>query len=110
MDAAGAILQERWKVPYLLVTMGDQGMKLYQKFLTPYHTPTRAREVFDVSGAGDTAISFFTAGLAVGLNAMEAAELANHAAGVVVSKLGTATLKPEELMESFFGLEADEAA
>lgn len=103
MDEVGAALLERWKVPYLLVTMGDQGMQLYQKFLAPYHTPTRAKEVFDVSGAGDTAISFFTAGLAVGLNGMEAAELANHAAGVVVSKLGTATLQPEELIESFIG-------
>ncbi|MDZ4787542.1 MAG: D-glycero-beta-D-manno-heptose-7-phosphate kinase [Blastochloris sp.] len=101
MNKVGTTLLERWKVPYLLVTMGDQGMMLYQKFLTPYHTPTRAKEVFDVSGAGDTAISFFTAGLAVGLNGMEAAELANHAAGVVVSKLGTATLQPEELIQSF---------
>lgn len=104
MGKVGAALLERWKVPYLLVTMGDQGMMLHQKYLGPYHTPTRAKEVFDVSGAGDTAISFFTAGLAVGLNGVEAAELANHAAGVVVSKLGTATLQPEELIASFVDL------
>lgn len=101
-DVGDALLQ-KWDVPYLLITLGDEGMMLFQKFLKPYHTPTQAKEVFDVSGAGDTVISIFTAALAVGLNGMEAAELANHAAGIVVSKLGTATLKPEELIASFEG-------
>ncbi|MDD5261697.1 MAG: D-glycero-beta-D-manno-heptose-7-phosphate kinase [Methylacidiphilales bacterium] len=100
LDAVGRDLLERWQLPYLLITLGEHGMMLYQRFLPPHHTPTRAREVFDVSGAGDTAISFFTAALAAGLNGNEAAEIANHAAGVVVSKLGTATLQPEELIEA----------
>jgi D-beta-D-heptose 7-phosphate kinase/D-beta-D-heptose 1-phosphate adenosyltransferase len=65
------------------------------------HTPTRAREVFDVSGAGDTAIALYTLALCAGASPVEAAEIANHASGVVVGKLGTATLSPGELLESF---------
>ena len=66
-----------------------------------YHTPTKAREVFDVSGAGDTAIALFTVALAAGATPREAAEIANHASGVVVGKLGTATLTADELAASF---------
>ena len=66
-----------------------------------YHTPTRAREVFDVSGAGDTAIALYTLALCAGATPVEASEIANHASGVVVGKLGTATLTPDELLESF---------
>jgi len=99
VDRGGRQLLERWKLPYLLVTMGEHGMKLYQPGRSAHHTPTRAREVFDVSGAGDTVISFFTAALAAGLSGNEASEIANHAAGVVVSKLGTATLQPAELIQ-----------
>ncbi|MDR1304744.1 MAG: PfkB family carbohydrate kinase, partial [Verrucomicrobiales bacterium] len=62
--------------------------------------PTKAKEVYDVSGAGDTVIAFFTAALAAGLRGDEAAEIANHAAGVVVSKLGTATVSAGELAAS----------
>ena len=100
LDKVGRELLDRWQLPYLLITLGEHGMMLYQRFLPPHHTPTRAREVFDVSGAGDTAIAFFTASLAAGLNGNEAAEIANHAAGVVVSKLGTATLQPDELFKN----------
>jgi len=67
----------------------------------PYHTPTRAQEVFDVSGAGDTAIAVFTLGLLAGATPYEAAELANRASGIVVGKLGTATVSPAELEASF---------
>ena len=63
----------------------------------PYHIPTRAKEVFDVSGAGDTAIAVFTLGLCSGATAAEAAELANHASGIAVGKLGTATVTLAEL-------------
>ncbi|MDX6765683.1 MAG: D-glycero-beta-D-manno-heptose-7-phosphate kinase [Candidatus Methylacidiphilales bacterium] len=100
--SSGPVLLRRWKLPHLLVTLGEEGMLLFSKGLPPYHTPTRAREVFDVSGAGDTVIAFFTAALAAGLDVRLAAETANHAAGVVVSKLGTATVTPEELGASFF--------
>jgi D-beta-D-heptose 7-phosphate kinase/D-beta-D-heptose 1-phosphate adenosyltransferase len=81
----------------VLMTLGEHGMMLFRAGHPPYHTPTRAREVFDVSGAGDTAIALFTLGLAGGATPEEAAELANAASGVVVGKLGTATLSPAEL-------------
>ncbi len=99
-DAAKILLQ-RWKTNYLLITLGDEGMLLYHGTDKPFHTPTRAQEVFDVTGAGDTAIALFTLALAAGSTGIEAAELANHASGVVVGKLGTATLTPDELRQSF---------
>ncbi|MEM9444473.1 MAG: D-glycero-beta-D-manno-heptose-7-phosphate kinase [Verrucomicrobiota bacterium] len=98
LHKVGKILLRKWEIQQLLVTLGEQGMVFFDKSGKTYYTPTRAREVFDVSGAGDTAIAFLTAGLAAGLKLEEAAEIANYAAGVVVAKLGTATLKPEELM------------
>jgi len=101
VERAAAILQERWKTDYLLVTLGEDGMLLFQTGHPPYHTPTRAQKVFDVSGAGDTAIAVFTLALAAGATGIEAAELSNHASGVVVGKLGTATLTSPELRASF---------
>ena len=97
----GNRLLEKWEIPYLLITLGEEGMILFHPPEDPYHTPTKAREVYDVSGAGDTAIAFFTAAMTAGLPGAEAAEIANHAAGIVVGKLGTATLTPEELFKSF---------
>jgi D-beta-D-heptose 7-phosphate kinase/D-beta-D-heptose 1-phosphate adenosyltransferase len=67
----------------------------------PLHIPTAAQEVFDVSGAGDTVIASFTLGIAAGASPVEAAHLSNHAAGVVVGKVGTATVTPAELLASF---------
>ncbi len=98
---AGAVLQKRHTVRDLLITLGEAGMLLLEEGQKPYHTPTRAQDVFDVSGAGDTAIAAFTLALAAGANGIEAAEIANHAAGVVVAKLGTATLNVQELREMF---------
>jgi len=97
---AGARLLEEWGSEMVLLTMGEQGMLLFEREGEPYETPTRAREVFDVSGAGDTAIAVFTLALAAGAAPREAAELANHASGVAVGKLGTATVTPAELMAS----------
>lgn len=97
---AGEVLLRRWGCGMVLITMGEHGMELYRPGRAAYHTPTRAREVFDVSGAGDTAIALFTLGLAAGALPEEAAELANHASGVAVGKLGTATVTPQELLES----------
>jgi D-beta-D-heptose 7-phosphate kinase/D-beta-D-heptose 1-phosphate adenosyltransferase len=74
---------------------------LFQRNQTPHHVPTKARQVFDVSGAGDTAIALFTLALCSGATPLEAAEIANHASAVVVGKLGTATVSPEELRKSF---------
>jgi rfaE bifunctional protein kinase chain/domain len=97
----GASLLDRWRPQSLLITLGEDGMILFEPGRAPFHLPTRAREVFDLSGAGDTAIALFTLALAAGASAAEAAEISNHAAGVVVGKLGTATLTPAELIESF---------
>jgi len=97
----GRILLEKWSCQILLITLGEQGMMLFRPGESPYHTPTRAKEVFDVSGAGDTAIALFTLALAAGASASEAAEISNHASGIVVGKLGTATVSPEELSRSF---------
>ncbi len=85
----------------LLITLGDQGMLLCRSGRRPLHVPTAAREVFDVSGAGDTVIASFTLAMAAGASPEEAAEFSNHAAGVVVGKVGTATVTPAELMARF---------
>jgi D-glycero-beta-D-manno-heptose-7-phosphate kinase len=85
----------------LLITLGDQGMLLCRRQARPFHIPTVAQEIFDVSGAGDTVIATFTAAIALGASAVEAATLSNHAAGVVVGKVGTAVVTPDELIASF---------
>jgi D-glycero-beta-D-manno-heptose-7-phosphate kinase len=85
----------------LLITLGELGMLLCQRNKPPFHIPTVAQEVFDVSGAGDTVIATFTLAIAAGASPIEAAILSNHAAGIVVGKLGTATVTPEELLGSF---------
>ena len=82
----------------LLVTLGEQGMRLFQAGKSSIHIPTVAQEVFDVSGAGDTVIATFTLGLASGASMLEAAHIANYAAGLVVGKLGTATTSRQELL------------
>lgn len=85
----------------LLITLGELGMLLCQRGQKPFHIPTVAQEVFDVSGAGDTVIATFTLAIAAGASPLEAAILSNHAAGIVVGKIGTATVAPEELLASF---------
>jgi D-beta-D-heptose 7-phosphate kinase/D-beta-D-heptose 1-phosphate adenosyltransferase len=97
----GRILSEKWDADNLLITLGEQGVLLFRHDAPPYHAPTRAREVFDVSGAGDTVIALYTLALSAGATPAEAAEIANHASGVVVGKLGTATVTPAELLASF---------
>jgi D-beta-D-heptose 7-phosphate kinase/D-beta-D-heptose 1-phosphate adenosyltransferase len=94
----GDALFAKWDTRLLLITLGEHGMALLEKNQPAYHTPTRAREVFDVSGAGDTAIALFTLALAAGANPREAAEISNLASGIVVGKVGTATLTPDELL------------
>ncbi len=97
----GRVLLAKWNVASVLVTLGEQGMMLFERGKPPHHIPTRAREVFDVSGAGDTAIALLTLALASGHSLLEAAEISNHASGIVVGKLGTATLTPDELLAAF---------
>ncbi len=98
---AGEILLKKWRTKLLLITLGEHGMMLFERGKKPHHIPTKARQVFDVSGAGDTAIALFTLALCCEASPVEAADIANHASAVVVAKLGTATVTPEELTESF---------
>lgn len=94
-------LKQLWETESLLITLGEQGMLLFDGSADPLHLPARAQEVFDVSGAGDTAIAVFTLGLVSGGSPRAAAELANRASGIVVGKIGTATVTPAELAAAF---------
>ena len=85
----------------LLITLGELGMLLCRHGQQPFHIPTVAQEVFDVSGAGDTVIATFTLAIAAGASPLEAAVISNHAAGIVVGKIGTATVASEEVLASF---------
>jgi D-glycero-beta-D-manno-heptose-7-phosphate kinase len=100
MQVAERLLREL-NPALLLITLGELGMLLCQRGQKPFHIPTVAQEVFDVSGAGDTVIASFTLAIAAGASPIEAAILSNHAAGIVVGKRGTATTTPEELVKSF---------
>ncbi|MBE0544031.1 MAG: D-glycero-beta-D-manno-heptose-7-phosphate kinase [Verrucomicrobia bacterium] len=100
LQAAEKLLREL-RPAVLLITLSEAGMLLCRRDHKPFHIPTLAQEVFDVSGAGDTVIATFTAAIAAGASPIEAAILSNHAAGIVVGKIGTATATPEELLASF---------
>lgn len=96
-QAASAILTDL-EARAVLITRGEQGMSLFERDREPLHIPTFAREVFDVTGAGDTVIATAALALACGTSLSRAAELANRSAGIVVGKLGTASVLPEELL------------
>jgi D-beta-D-heptose 7-phosphate kinase / D-beta-D-heptose 1-phosphate adenosyltransferase len=96
----GENLRRELKLDALLVTRSEHGMTLIQPKQAPLHLPTEAREVFDVTGAGDTVIATFGAALAAGQTLGHAARLANLAAGIVVGKLGTATASVVELQRA----------
>ena len=100
MQAVDKLLLEL-KPVILLITLGELGMLLCRAGQKPFHIPTQAKEVFDVSGAGDTVIASFTLAIAAGASPVEAAILSNHAAGIVVGKVGTAIVTPPELLASF---------
>ena len=95
----GMKLMEKFSFRAILITRGESGMSLFEKEGRVKHTefPAQAREVFDVTGAGDTVIGILALCMAAGASVREAAYLANHAAGIVVGKVGTATVTPEEL-------------
>jgi len=101
LSQAAKSIRERLKCDSVLVTRGDRGMMLLENDGAPVFVQTMAREVYDVTGAGDTVIATLAAALAARASMIEAATLANHAAGIVVGKLGTATVTGEELVESF---------
>ena len=98
--SVGRQLRERLQAQSVLITRGEKGMSLFQENGDITHIPTVAREVFDVTGAGDTVISVLTMALAVGADMKQAAVLSNYAAGIVVGEVGTATLKASELEDA----------
>jgi D-beta-D-heptose 7-phosphate kinase/D-beta-D-heptose 1-phosphate adenosyltransferase len=100
LQTAASRIREILSCDAVLITRGDRGMVLFERDNAPVKVKTAAREVFDVTGAGDTVIATLAAALAAGASMTEAALLANHAAGIVVGKLGTATATADEVLES----------
>lgn len=101
IDKAGEKLLEFLDLECLLITLGERGMRLFEKGKkTPYSITTKAQEVFDVTGAGDAVISVFTLCLASNATKRQAAELSNIAAGIVVGKMGAVAVSKEELLEA----------
>ena len=100
LRAAANAIKDRLSCDAVLITRGEQGMMLCEGDGDPVFVETAAREVYDVTGAGDTVIATLAAALAGGASLTEAAVLANHAAGIVVGKLGTATASSEEILRS----------
>jgi D-glycero-beta-D-manno-heptose-7-phosphate kinase len=100
LHAAARMIRERLGCDAVLITRGDRGMMLIEADRDPVFVATAAREVFDVTGAGDTVIATLAAALAGGASMTEAAVLANQAAGIVVGKLGTATATAKEVLDS----------
>jgi D-glycero-beta-D-manno-heptose-7-phosphate kinase len=103
LHKAAKVIREKLKCDSVLITRGDRGMLLLEGDRSPVFVETVAREVYDVTGAGDTVIATLGAALAAGATMLEAATLANHAAGIVVGKIGTATANRAELLASFDG-------
>lgn len=101
LDRAARSIRESLDCDAVLITRGDRGMMLLERDGNPVFVATAAREVYDVTGAGDTVIATLAAALAGGASMIDAASLANHAAGIVVGKIGTATATTEELLAAF---------
>jgi D-beta-D-heptose 7-phosphate kinase/D-beta-D-heptose 1-phosphate adenosyltransferase len=99
IDIAAKQVLDYLELDSILVTLGEHGMRLFEKGGRITHIPTVAQEVFDVSGAGDTVISTFTTALCSKGNLLQAAHIANFAAGIVVGKVGTAVITRKELLE-----------
>jgi D-beta-D-heptose 7-phosphate kinase/D-beta-D-heptose 1-phosphate adenosyltransferase len=97
IEQLGRDILKTLRTESVLITRGPDGMSLFRDGSAVRHIPTQAREVFDVTGAGDTVISTLTLALASGANIVNAAVVSNYAAGIVVGKLGTATTTIKEL-------------
>lgn len=97
-EEAGKALMERFNLDFSLITRGGRGLSVIGRGFKK-HIPARAKQVYDVTGAGDTVISVFTLSLCSGATPVEAAEIANVAGGIVVGKLGTASVTVEEILE-----------
>jgi D-glycero-beta-D-manno-heptose-7-phosphate kinase len=100
LKLAAHLIRGRLDCDSVLITRGERGLMLLESHHEPVYVATAAREVYDVTGAGDTVIATLAAALAGGATMLEAAILANHAAGIVVGKVGTATSSAEELVNS----------
>lgn len=98
VEQAGREIMEMISCLYLIIKRSEQGMSIFERGKKPVHIPTIAREVFDVTGAGDTVIATAALAMLGGMSVKEAAVMANAAAGVVVGKIGTAVCTPEELL------------
>jgi D-beta-D-heptose 7-phosphate kinase/D-beta-D-heptose 1-phosphate adenosyltransferase len=101
LESVGWELSRRLEAECVVVTRGERGMSLFLKGGEHVHLPTVAREVYDVTGAGDTVVSVLATALAAGATMVEAALVANHAAGIVIREIGTASVTPEEIEGSF---------
>lgn len=99
IDQIGTFLIKKLKLKAVLITLSEKGMMLVQSN-KKVQIPACAKEVFDVTGAGDTVLAMFSLAIAAGADFETAARLANKAAGIVVGKLGTATVRLEELLDS----------
>ncbi len=101
LEKVGWELQGRLDAECVVITRGEQGMALFMKGGELVRLPTVAREVYDVTGAGDTVVSALTVALAAGGTMVEAANISNHAAGIVIREIGTASVTPDEILRSF---------
>ncbi len=101
IDEAGAMIRQRLGCQSVLITRGEKGMSLYERNGASWHLPTKARQVYDVTGAGDTVIGTLALALAAGASIKTGAVMANYAAGIVVGMVGTATVSPKQLSKAF---------
>ena len=103
ISQAGETIRQRLGCQSVLVTRGEKGMSLFEADGTSFHVPTMARQVYDVTGAGDTVIATLALALATGASMRDGAVLANHAAGIVVGMVGTATVSGPQLTKAVTG-------
>ncbi len=99
-DKAGKKIFQKIATKYIIIKRGEQGMTVFEKGRKSLHIPSLPREIYDVSGAGDTVIATASLALLSGASILEAAFLANIAAGIVVGKIGTATVSASELIKA----------
>ena len=100
IEANGCGLLNFLGIESLLITLGEHGMYLFEQNKKPFPIPTKAAQVFDVSGAGDTVISVFALCLAAGTDKPQAAKIANYAAGIVIGKMGSVAVELDELKQA----------
>lgn len=100
IEKVGRAFLDYFDIESILITLGEQGMALFEQGQPTHMISTQAKEVYDVSGAGDTVISVFSLGLAAGLSKQKSADLANAAAGIVVGKMGAVAVSVEDLQKA----------